>query len=82
MFLKNGFVICFFNENSNISPMIFHSQPLLNTRMKKRHVQQKKFHFPQDKCFLFKFRTLYVSKINPFLDLKRNTTIRQKLRTN
>ena len=48
---------------------------------KKDMFRKKKFIFHKTKCFFFKFWTLYVSKINPFLDLKRNTTIRQKLRT-
>ena len=61
----------FFNKNCNISPIIFHS-PVK---------QKKKNHFPREKRFFFKFRTLHISKINSFLDLKRNTIIRQKLRT-
>ena len=44
--LKNLFVICFFNEGSNILPMIFHSQPRVEHKLgEKRPVKQNNFTF-------------------------------------
>ena len=59
----------FFNENCNISPVIFHSQALFEHKLgEKRPVKQKKFIFYETNVFFFKFQTLYISKINSFLD--------------
>ena len=62
-----------FNEDSNISLMIFHSQPRLEHKLgKKRHVEQINVTFHETNVFFFKCLTLHTSKINSFLGLKRN----------
>ena len=76
IFLKNGFVTYFLMKTGT-----FHQWFSIHTLGEKRPAKQKKIHFPRDKCFFVKFLTLHISKINSFLDLKRNTIIRQKLRT-
>ena len=44
--LINGFVIIFFNEDSNILPMIFYSQPRVEHKLGyKRPVKQNNFTF-------------------------------------
>ena len=61
----------FFNEDSNISPMILQSYV--------EHTLGEKIIIPQDKYFLFKCPTLHISKINSILDFKQKTTREQKL---
>ena len=52
---KNGFMICFFNGDSNISPMNF----------------QNNFFLHKINVFPFNCQALHSSKINSFLDLKQ-----------
>ena len=60
--LKNGFVICFFNEGSNISPMIFHLQPQVEHKLgEKRPVKQNNFTFHKTNVFSCLFNVwLYI----------------------
>ena len=72
----------FFNEDSNISPIIFYSQGHAeHTFREKGTVNLNNFTFHETNIFFFKYLTLHVSKINLFLDLKQNKIIKQKLKT-
>ena len=58
--LKSGFVICFFNEGSNILPMIFHSQPRVEHKLgEKRPVKQNNFTFHKT---ILRLNTSWVKK--------------------
>ena len=71
-FLKMGFWFVF-NEDSNISSMIFQSQPHVDhTFGKKRTAMQNNFIFHETIVFSCKSLTLRISKINSLLDFKRN----------
>ena len=48
--LKNGFLNCFLNEDSSISPMIFHSQTRIERTLgEKRTVMHNNFTFHEKK---------------------------------
>ena len=69
---KNGFMICFFNGYSNISPMNFHSQFWIeHTLGEKRTIMQNNFLLHKINVFPFNCQALHSSKINSFLDLKQ-----------
>ena len=61
----------FFNENSNISPVIFHSQPRFEHRLgkKKRPVKQSNFTFHEANVFSLNVR-LYIFQKKLILGLK------------
>ena len=60
------------NGDSNILPMVFHSQCWVGHKLgEKKTIMQNNFTFHRAIIF-FKCPTLRVSKINCFLDLKRN----------
>ena len=62
-----------FNDESNISPMNFNLQHRLKQTLgDKRTDTQNSFTFHEKKRFSFKCQTSHISKINSFLDLKRN----------
>ena len=63
----------FFNEDSNILPIVFHSQPRVeHTLGEKRTVMQNNFTFLEFFSF-FKCQTLHISKTN---------AIKYKMKTN
>ena len=64
----------FYNEDFDISSVIFHSQPWVehHTLGKKRTVIQNNFTLHRTNIFFFKYFTLYICKINSFLNLKQN----------
>ena len=76
---KNGFMIFFLMKTVAFHQWFSIYNLCLNTHWVEKDLLSKKIHFPQDQCFFCKFRTLHISKINSFLDLKQNTTIRQNL---
>ena len=49
-----------------------HNLSRLNTRLVKKELLRKMISFSTKETFFFKCQTLHISKINPFLDLKRN----------
>ena len=64
--ISSKILLCdlFFNRDSNISPMIFHSQPCVEHTLAIKKT-------PHDKN-IFLNMTLHISKISSFLDLKQN----------
>ena len=62
----------FFNEDFNVSPTIFHSQPHVEHMLtEKGTVMQNNFTLYETSVFFFKCPTLHISKVNSLLDLQR-----------
>ena len=76
-------MVCFFNDDYNISPMIFHSQlQFEHTLGEKRTAKQNNFTFRETNIFSLKCPTLHTSKINLGLDILRLKMKQKKLLDN
>ena len=70
--------IFFLNEDSNILPMIFHSQPQVEHKLGKKDLLNRIISLSMRQTFFFKYPTLHIPKRNLFLGLKQSKKLINK----